>query len=181
RAPPGHLGQRRQADVRQAQIGRQHGARDVDALEALLLDEPCGQRVERAGEAQQLPRREPLAEQPPLLVRRGGRIQHQNSPSGASGADASTPAFAMMDSSPTSAAVSSGSLWTSSRKRSISSTSSTGWARMRNLRMYCSRPNGRAPRGCASATAGSSTSVAPSVRVISTRPPKALSAGSVEW
>ena len=36
---PGDLGQGGQADVRQAQVGREHGAGDVDALEALVLDE----------------------------------------------------------------------------------------------------------------------------------------------
>ncbi len=37
----GDLGQRRQADVGQSEVGGEHGARDVDALEALALDEPA--------------------------------------------------------------------------------------------------------------------------------------------
>ena len=80
RSARGDLGQRREPDVGQTQVGRQHRTRDVDALEALLLDEPGAERVERAGEAQQLPRGEPRAERPALLVRGRGGVQHQNSP-----------------------------------------------------------------------------------------------------
>ena len=71
-AAAGHLGEGGQPDVREAQIGREHRARDVDALEALLLDEAGRQRVERAGEAQQLAGREALTEEAALLVRRSG-------------------------------------------------------------------------------------------------------------
>ncbi len=67
--PSGHLGERREADVGQAQVSREHGAGDVDAVEALLLDQARAQRVERTGEAQQLPAREALAEQSALLGR----------------------------------------------------------------------------------------------------------------
>ncbi len=59
----GDLGERRQADVGQPEVGGEHGARDVDAVEALALDEPRAERVERAREAQQLPGGETLAEQ----------------------------------------------------------------------------------------------------------------------
>ncbi|OLT52233.1 hypothetical protein BJF88_14125 [Cellulosimicrobium sp. CUA-896] len=81
----------------------------------------------------------------------------------------------------TSAAVSVGRRSARSRNRSISASSSTPSARVRNLRTYCARPNGRAPSGCASATAISRTIRPPSASSISTRPPNAFSAGSVAW
>ena len=58
----GDLGERGQPDVGQPEVGGQHRARDVDAVEALALDQPGGQRVERAGQLQQVARREPLAQ-----------------------------------------------------------------------------------------------------------------------
>ena len=42
-----------QPDVRQAEVGGECGARDVDAVEALALDELRHDRREGAGEAQQ--------------------------------------------------------------------------------------------------------------------------------
>ena len=75
--PPGDLGERGEADVGQAEVGGEHGARDVDPLEPLLLDQSGAQGVERAGEAQQLPGGEPFPEQAPLLGRRRGGVQHQ--------------------------------------------------------------------------------------------------------
>ena len=56
-AAGGDLGEGGQADVGQAEVGGQHGAGDVDAVEALLLDEPRRERVERAGELQRGRRR----------------------------------------------------------------------------------------------------------------------------
>src|SRR5699024_4198584 len=54
-------------------------------------------------------------------------------------------------------------------------------ARVRNLCTYCSRAKGRAPSGWASATAMLSSITVPSVRVMTTEPPKAFSARSREW
>src|SRR5690606_20080892 len=124
--------------------------------------------------------REPSPQGGTLLVGRRGRVEHQKIPSGAV-TDASSAGGTVTVSPPSSSAVSSGSRWATSRKRSTSAGSSTPSARVRNFATYCSRPKGRAPRGWASATAISSTTRVPSVRVISTRPPKAFSAGSVEW
>ena len=60
--PGRDLGQRREADVGQSEVGGDDGARDVDALEALLLDQPRAERVERAGQAHEPVARERLAE-----------------------------------------------------------------------------------------------------------------------
>ena len=48
--PGGDLGQGGQADVRQAQVVGEDGAGDVDAGEALLLDQAGRERVERTRE-----------------------------------------------------------------------------------------------------------------------------------
>ena len=48
--PGGHLGEGGQPDVRQAEVVGQDGAGDVDPGEALLLDQPGRERVERARE-----------------------------------------------------------------------------------------------------------------------------------
>ena len=66
-------------------------------------------------------------------------------------------------------------------KRSSSSSATIPAASVRSLVTYCSRANGRAPSGWASATAISSVITVPSVRVISTDPPKAFSLMSREW
>ena len=130
----GDLGQRGESDVGQPEVGGEHGAGDVHAVEALLLYQACAQRVERPGEAQQLAARQPLTKQSTLLGRRDRGVQHQNSPAGA-GAASSRPGFATIESSPTSAAVSSGRRCTRARNRSISAGSSTGSANRRNFAM----------------------------------------------
>src|SRR5690606_32638249 len=135
------------ADVGQAEFVAQHGARDVDALEALLLDEAGAQGGEGTREALQLAGGEALTQAGALLGRGLGGVEHQKIPlvvlRGSS---------ALMVRPQSSSAASSGRRWATSRKRSISSGSSTPFARVRNLATYCSRPNGRAPSGWASAT-----------------------------
>ena len=79
---PGDLGERGETDVGKPEVGAQHRSRDVDAIEALVLDEPRRQRVECAGEAEQLAAREPRPKRRALLRDRGSGVQHQNSPFG---------------------------------------------------------------------------------------------------
>src|SRR5690606_7039314 len=57
-AAAGDLGQRGEADVGQPEVGGQDRPGDVHAVEALVLDELGGQRVEGAGKAEQLTARQ---------------------------------------------------------------------------------------------------------------------------
>ena len=81
----GDLGQGGEPDVGEPEIRAQHGARDVDALEALVLDEHRAQRIERPRHPDQFAARELRAEVGALGGGGQGRVQHQNSPSGATG------------------------------------------------------------------------------------------------
>src|SRR5690606_30048003 len=128
----GDLGEGGEADVGQAQVGRQYGAGDVDPLEPLLHDEFRGERVEGTGEPEDPVARKPFAQQLALGGGGDGRVEHQKSPSG-TGTEAIRPGLATTLSPPSSSAPSSGSRCTRSRKRSISSSSSTCSARVRNL------------------------------------------------
>ena len=67
----GHLGEGGQADVGQAEVGGEHGAGDVDAVEALVLDQPGRERVERAREAAAARRWRELAAERRALLRGG--------------------------------------------------------------------------------------------------------------
>src|SRR5690606_13404677 len=183
-AAPGDFGQGGQPDIGQAEIGRELRAGVVDALASALLNELGNQRVERPRDTLDASRGQARAEGAALVAGRGGRGEqagHQNSPFGDWGARASTSAETVNVSSDNSLADSSPARWTTSRKRSCSAGSMTPSARVRNLAMYCSRANGRAPSGWASATASSSTMTSPFFRVTSARAPKAFSFGSVEW
>src|SRR5699024_3538023 len=142
--PAGNFGQGGQPDVRQAQVGREHRPGDIDPVEALVLDQVRAERVERAGETEQLPAGEPLPEAGAFEVGGGGGVQHQKIPPGAL-TEPSSPAGAVMVNSPSSSLPRCGRRWATSRKRVISPSSSTPSARMRNLFTYCSRPKGRAP------------------------------------
>jgi hypothetical protein len=79
-APARDLAQGREADIGQPKVGREHGARHVDAVEALALDESRRERVEGAGELQQFARGEPLAKRRALLGGRGGCVEHGRPP-----------------------------------------------------------------------------------------------------
>ena len=64
----GNLAQRGQADVGKPEVSAQHRARDVDAVEAVALDQLGGQRIERTGQLQQVTRRKPATQVDPLLA-----------------------------------------------------------------------------------------------------------------
>ena len=134
-AAPGDLGQRRQPDVGQRQVGRQRRARDVAAVEAELLDQHGGQRADRAGEPQQPPARQTLAQALPRL----------------SAADVSSPGLTTAPPLPArrrdgraraagtarSSASSAESPCAAARKRSWSSSLTAPSASVRNLCTYC--------------------------------------------
>jgi hypothetical protein len=78
--PVCHLGLRRQADVRQAEVGREHGTGDIHAVEAELLDQLRGHRVEGARQPQRLlGRGQPVAQDGPLDGGAGTGVQHPRS------------------------------------------------------------------------------------------------------
>ena len=112
-AAAGDLGEGREADVGQPEVGAEHGARDVDALEALVLDEP---RAEQRVEA----RPATAAASPLARPRRGsGRALRRHAVVGASSSIRTVPsgperrrarrAPRRSSAAPTSAGVSSGS------------------------------------------------------------------------
>src|SRR5699024_1674060 len=179
-AAGGDLGQGGQADVGQTQLIGDHGPGDVHAGEALLLDQCDRQRGEGPRERSGRARGEQRPQITALL--RGGlrRIQHQKRTFGPADRQIA-PGRAWMFRRPSSPAARSGRFAAASRNRSISPSSTIPSARERNLRTYCSRAKGRAPWGWASATAISSSITVPSVRVMTTAPPKAFSARSSEW
>src|SRR5699024_3235362 len=179
-AAGGDLGQGGQADVGQTQLIGDHGPGDVHAGEALLLDQCDRQRGEGPRERSGRARGQQRPQITALL--RGGlrRIQHQKSPFGPV-RRSTVPLMARMFSRPSSPAARSGRFAAASRNRSISPSSTIPSARERNLRTYCSPATGRAPWGWAPATALSSSITVPSVRVMTTAPPKVFSARSSEW
>ena len=111
----GDLRERREADIRQPEVGAEHRARDVDALEPLVLDEQGAERVEGARHPHELAAREAGAERRALRGCGQRRVQHQNSPFGGTGRPG-----AMTLSPPSSSALSSGRRCASARNRSIS-------------------------------------------------------------
>src|SRR5699024_2411522 len=177
---PRHLCEGGEADVGEAEFGAHHCTGHVHPVETETFDHLRCERVERPGELEEALTFERLAQVHPARGCVHVCAEHQKSPLGRSIAS-SSPGFARTFRLRTPSASSSGRRATMVRNRSISSGVATSSARVWNLFTYCSRANGRAPKGWASATAISSVITRPSLSVISTRPPKAFSFGSGEW
>ena len=152
----GDFGQRRQPDVRQREVGREHRAGDVDALEPMPLDEQRDQRRERAGEAEQFAR---------TRARRGSRRASGGGFRVVKSMSENAPVVAAWR-KPVSAGRRQGEVGQLRRgelgqplRRVQESLAASGRAMTpsvsaRNLRDVAgSRANGRAPSGWASATA----------------------------
>src|SRR6202012_456740 len=153
------------------------GAGDVDALEPDLGDELGHQWREGAREALQPTGVQPGPKRPPLVGCAGLCPQqpgHRKIPDGMVGALSSTSGATRTFSAPSSPPFRSPTCCTASRNRCCSPESTTPSVSPVNLPTYCSRPKGRAPNGCASATASSSVITSPLLRVTSARAPNAF-------